>query len=300
MGLNNHIDPHVVPHNPETAASDMAVAVNVEIDRALKVTRCTGYSQIISASDSSYNRGGFHSIWSDNGPCYVGKGSSLYEFTRDQSLIGIRSGMSGKRISFARIGQSTLYCNGVENGMLKYAVSYPWPTHEYTGPESNKEWDAAPIGEKVAILSGRAYLVVGNTIYWSEPYQYGLFNLARNHRMFDSRVLMMVPTTNGMYISTETVTAFLGGLNPHEFTYREIYKHPAFEWSEAVGQTSGNRIGLESNAKVRFWRDHKGVIAGLPDGSTFNMTELKILSPECGGYGATLLRGSQLISTIGV
>lgn len=299
VGLDTRSRPEDLAYDPESGVTALAKAVNVKIERTGdgrgRISRVHGYTE--------HTAGQFHSGFRDGGDAFVGRGTALYQFRRDKTLQGVRSGMTGERIAYAQHGDETYYGNGAQNGVIRDGVSYTWPTGTYLGPETTEHFDSAPVAKHLAIYSGRMFISPGderNVLYASEPFQFGLFNKARRHWKFGSSILMIAPVKTGLFISDEHKTYFMAETAPGVFDLDERAGYPAFEWSLLHGKVDGQRLGLESNAQCRVWIGKEGLCLGTPDGQVINMTRKRIAAPSCGGYGATVLIGQNVIHSVGI
>ena len=276
-GLNNLLEPGAIPADHETGVSALATAVDVVITDALKIERRRPIKQVIA--------GDFHSGYCHASPLAVcvqeitGQ-AALMRINPDLTLTGLRDGLTkNRRMSFVRAGQWHYYTNGRENGVIKEdGLSYIWPTYDI--PEKvTGELSAAPVGDKLAFLSGRIFVVVGDTIYWSLPHEPGLFDLEWYSR-FKSRILMIKPVLAGMFVSTETETFFLPGIDPEEWSQVPVLPYPAKEWADATDYIQASRLGIDATGNAAVWFSENGVIAGLPSGGVANLTEKEIVFPE--------------------
>lgn len=288
-GLNTTVDPVRLKFDPETGVSDLGVAVNIKIDDTGRPGRVDGFSEILTGS--------YHSVFCDGGPCFVGKGTALYQLGTDLSETGVRSGLSGDRIAFTQ-DLYTYYSNGTQNGVIKEGVSSAWPIDEYLGPDSSKFFEVAPIGNHLAFAFSRAFITQDDILWWSEPFRYGLFDKAINFVRFPTKILMIKPVVSGMYVSDEKKTYFLKGMNPHTFVQQVVAPHPAYEWSDAIDYVSGLEIGVDDPGLCAFWSSPEGAILGTANGQLININKSKVIYPEDGQAGASLVRGYDLIQTI--
>ncbi len=289
-GLNTVVDPSELAFDPKTGMSELAVAVNVVIAPSGRVSRIlTGYTKLQDLTTG-------HSLWSHEGPCFVAQGASLYRVGTDYSLTGIRSGLTGDRISYAQ-DEFTYYSNGTENGIIKEGISYPWAQDTSYGPDSTKFYDTPPIGHHIAFYKGRALVARDNILMWSEVFQYGLFNLATSFVSFRTKILMVCPVESGVFVSDERRTYFLRGDDPNKFTMDIEATYPAYEWSEANDYVEGADMALDPGL-CRLWVSSKGAVVGTSTGKIVNLTNKKLIYPEDGAYGASLIKGYDFVQTI--
>ncbi|MFA7195866.1 MAG: hypothetical protein WC210_09145 [Candidatus Neomarinimicrobiota bacterium] len=283
----------------ETGVTALSKAVNVKVEKSgkgrFRISRVYGYSELTA--------GNFHSGWRDTGDAFTGNGTALYRFLRDRTLQGVRSNLTGNRIAYTQIGDETFYSNGTQNGIVLDGVSRAWSIQTYVGPETTEVFSAAPVAKHLCSRQGRIMLnpaAEPNVIYWSKPKQPGLFSLAKDHRKFDSPVIMILDVKAGYFISTEKHTYFLRETGPNQWELEFKDKHPAIEWSEWPQKVDVSALGLEGDGVCRLWRGTTGAMAGMPDGSVVNMTEKRVESNCSSGYGASVFIPPYFIHSVGI
>jgi len=289
-GLNTTVDPVRIGFNAETGVTDLAIAVNVVHDKTGRPSRRPGYTAL--------QTGAFHSLFCDDGECCVGQGNLLYLVNSDYTLTGIRSGMSGNWIDYAQVGPRIYYCNGIENGIIENRLSYSWPENTYVGPETTRQFFPAPVGQHLAHFSGRMYIAEGGTLWYSEPYAYGLYDKARGFVPFTSRIIMVEPVENGLFVSDKKAIWFLEGTNPKEFTITQKTNFPALEWSASIERVEIANMGFDVTGLGVLFGSTKGALLGMPSGQIINLTEEKAIYPSIGSRGAGLLKGDNFIHSL--
>jgi hypothetical protein len=237
-------------------------------------------------------------LFCDGGECCVGKGHSLYLVNTDFTLTGIRSGMSGDWIDYAQIGPRIYYCNGVNNGIIENRLSYPWPVNTYEGPETTRQFFPAPVGQHLAHYNGRMYIAEGGTLWYSEPYAYGLYDLARCFIPFSSRIILIEPVDMGIFVSDKKSIWFLSGATPTEFKITQKTIFPALEWSAAIERVEITKLGFDNPGLGVLFGSTEGALLGTPDGQIINLTENKAIYPPLGSRGAGLLKGDNFIHSL--
>lgn len=284
-GLNTVDDPTRLPF--KSGVSDLGVAVNVTIDQTRQVDRRPGQTLIASGS--------FHSLFADGDVCFVAKGGSLYSVASDLSLTGVRSGMSGARIGYCQAGARTYYSNGQENGFIEDSVSWPWTVGKYHGPDTNRNFVAAPVGTHLAFSAGRIFIATNNVLVWSELYRHDLFDLARSFVQFNTDIRMVKPVGAGLFVSTQRRTYFLMGQNPAEFKSICVANYPAIEWSDACEYVEGLEVGLQEPGLCAVWASPEGAILGTSTGQIFNLNKNKINYPSNARKGFGCMVGYQFL-----
>ena len=286
-GLNTVTDPVRIPQQ-KSGLSDLQVAVNITIDQSLRVSRRKGVTQL--------QPGAYHSLFCDGGDCFVIKNSSLYQVAADGSLTGIRSGLTvDQRMDFTQVGYRTYYNNGFQFGWLQGGISNVWAKGTYVGPDTNRVFSGPIVGNHLATFFGRMLISQENVLWWSEPYDFGLFNKAESFVQFNTKILMVKPVSGGCFISTEKKTYFLEGPNPKAWIMKQVANYPAVEWSDAIDYVEGIEVGMQSPGLCALWASQEGAVIGTSTGQMINLNKEKIIYPENAKDGFGCLIGYNFI-----
>jgi len=285
-GLNTVADPARIPPTKD-AFTDLQAVANMTITSLFRINRRKGLSLLES--------GVYHSLFQNKGDAFVCKTTSLYRIGSDLSLTGVRSGLSGAWLDYAQVGDLTYYANGFDRGYVSDGTSYVWGAGTYTGPDSNRQFDGPVSGNHLSFAMGRMFISEGNVVWYSEPYDCSLYNKAECFFQFPSKVLMLKPVDEGLFISDETSTWFCRGAKPSELTAVKVASFPAIEWTVATEYVPGFEIGLEEPRLCAIWCSPEGVIAGLPSGAVYNLNKNKIIYPETARRGFGCLTGYNYI-----
>jgi len=294
-GLNTKLDPVRLRYNAEAGVSDLASAINVNIDNTGRVSRRQGYDLKTA--------GEHHSIWCDGGDCFLIEETASYgsimRVASDLSVSGIRSGLTkDKRMSFVDVNDITFYSNGFENGQIINGVSSAWPEGTYSGPSTNRNFSPAPIGQHLAFYMGRIIIAVGNVIWFTEPYSPGMVDKTRMFWQFSSDVRMIKPMDKGVFISDSRATYYLDGSSPHDFIQKRIATYPAHEWSSATEYVELDDLDLDEKGEGAIWSSPEGICIGLPSGRIRNLTKERLDYPKAYTKGASLICGYHVINTM--
>lgn len=293
-GLNTIVDPVRIQYNPETGVTDLALAVNVSIDDTGRISRRKGQRQLQS--------GEFHSIFCDTGNCFVVEervsDAAIMQLATDYSLTGLRSSLAkDRRMSFCQIGSQTFYTNGLQNGVIENSISLPWPEQAHVGAETSRSFSGAPLGTHIAFFAGRMWISEGSVLWYSEPYAYGKFDLARSFIWLGSDIRMIKPVATGLFVSDSTATWFFQGTVPKEMTQDQVSSIPVHEWSDAIGLVDGKDFGIPEAGLCAVWSSDRGLHLGIKDGSVIDLTVDKLVYPS-GVRGASLFNGSTILNTV--
>jgi hypothetical protein len=290
-GLNTVVDPVDLPFSPEHGIGDLAETLNVSLAPSGRPGRSDGYTKLQDLTNG-------HSGFCNGGDAFIAQGTSLYQLGTDNSLTVIRSGLSGHRIAYLQRGDRTYYSNGIQNGMIYQGISAPWGIDSYNGPDTNIKWcGAVPVFSHMTQLSGRLYGAYKNMVMWSEPHKFGLFTF-KHIKMFSSSIKMIKAVASGIFVSDLKRQYFLSGLDPHKMELKRVADYPAYEWSDAIDYVEGIEIGLNEPGLCALWSSPEGACLGTSSGQLININKEKIIYPENGSTGASLLRGYHFIHTI--
>jgi hypothetical protein len=290
-GLNAVDDPVSIGFDAENGVSEAQVAVDCIISDQGRICRAPGYTQVQSGS--------YHSGFCDGGDAFVAKTTALYQVGTDDSVTGVRSGLSGDFISYCQIGEETYYTNNTQNGIIKGGKSRTWSLGTYTGARTLAKISAAPVGHLLAYNHGHIFVAVENAIFFNlVPGEYDKFVFDSHRWMFPTKVLLMAPVENGMFISDRNKTYFREGRDPLNAPVFTKANYPAYEWSLAIDPVEGGEIGQDPGL-YRLWSSPEGLISGSTTGVLRNITKEKIIYPENGQYGASGLVGYHLYHAIG-
>jgi len=127
-----------------------------------------------------------------------------------------------------------------------------------------------------------------NVLWWSEPYNFGLFDMAVSFVQFYTKIVMLAKVNGGLFLSTEKNTYFLAGRDPGQWQAQKVAGYPAIEWTNTIAEASD--IGAELPGQYAVWVSREGVILGAPDGNIVNLNKRKIIYPETvkSGFGGLI------------
>lgn len=140
---------------------------------------------------------------------------------------------------------------------------------------------------------GRMWGAVGDTLYYSEPYQFGWFKLNSNFFKFNSTITVLAAVSTGVFVGMEDSTVFLAGADPSQMQQSSAgagsvrgtlaYCNNLPELGDVLGTPE------KGYSSVPVWRTTEGVVAGNISGRLFNLTKNK-LKMGAPGKGASLYR----------
>jgi len=288
-GLNNVKDPARLQFNPEQGVTELSIAYNIDIDDTGRVSRRKGFSAVVA--------GDYHSMFSCGNYGLCVSGTSLLVFEEDYSTTSIATVTAGARVSYVQNGDVVYYCNGFEKGKVTDRAYSVWTADTYVGPDTTRAVSDPPLGHLVEIFNGRVYIAAGDVIWYSNPFAYSQYDLARNYLLLPATARMVQGVAGGIWVGTATGIIFLRGSNPHEFTYIPVADYGVREGSAVKVDVSlldekyqGMGIGI-------LFLGEDGVCLGLPNGELRNITR-RNLTYAAGQYGAGIIKDNKYIATL--
>lgn len=290
-GLHNALDPLRIPYSAEHGITALSAAANVIIDDSGMIQRRDGFTQL--------HEGSWHSLFNAGNFCLGVKDGVMNIIAEDNSITPIRSGFTS-RVSYALVNGEVFYTSPSLYGKVVAAAHVDWEAMPYVGPDTNRSFVGPFTGSHVAFHAGRMWIASDSAAFMSEPFGWSYFDLHGGAVPLDSKVRMMAPVQDGMFISSDTGIYFLAGTNYDEFSLVQVTTYPALEWSLAQGLVSGTYLGLQDSRLCALWLSPKGICAGIPGGMVLNLSEENVIFPETAPIGASLIRGHNLVFTMGV
>lgn len=279
-GLNTKVDPARIKYDPNSGIGELAVAVNVDIDDTGRISRRKGFTQRVAGS--------FHSLFcaGDTALCVTGDAFSI--LNEGWTTTPIRNVTAGAKMSYCHVGDKIYYANGYETGYVFNRLSYAWASSTYVGPTTTRVLSDPPIGKFIEHYKGRIYIAQGDTLWYSEPYNYNTFNLHASFIKFEGQIRMVRAVRDGLFISTDRTIYFLAGERADQgFVRLHVAPYAAFMYSDISlnGQLLYEQDGtpiIEQTQQddAALWLTDKGVCYGGPDGRFVNITRNKIDLPS--------------------
>lgn len=158
----------------------------------------------------------------------------------------------------------------------------------------------APAGQLVGYYNGRAYIGSGRFLWYSQPYEFELFDWTSGFIAFDSNVKTFAAVTSGIYIGTENETMYLGGSDPSEFVRAQV---------AAYGTVLGTEYYVRNDLLFKdgvpgvtpVWMSKTGLCLGMDNGEMQNLTSSKFIVQSM-AEGASLMKirsgTPQLVTTL--
>jgi hypothetical protein len=142
-----------------------------------------------------------------------------------------------------------------------------------------------PAGHILEFYNGRLYVAKDNLLYYSEPYNYELFNLAHSWIPCSGRISMVEPLVDGIWVSDRNSTFYLLGDDPGGFKKIDVVDYTAVEGT-AIEVTIDFRGKTIEGA---LWTSDEGFCFGGPQGFFLNFSDGKYY-PLSAKTGSAILR----------
>jgi hypothetical protein len=156
--------------------------------------------------------------------------------------------------------------------------------------------DQLPPGEIVRFWRGHLVTARANTIYFSEPFRYGVTSLAYGFMRFPSGIRFLEPVDGGLYVGQSDGVLFLSGNSQRELTVNRTDSAVPISRS-AIIMKSSDLYPMEGvNGETVVWLTEKGYSVGLASGQVLNMQSSRIRLS--GSRAQTVLAGDKIVSII--
>lgn len=181
-----------------------------------------------------------------------------------------------------------------QNGEVFYLVGETTPgstitissAPEYTIPMSTQFMTKMLPGDLIEYYRGRMYSAVGNILWYSQPYTYGLLNPLSNYIVYPSEITILKAVRDGMYLAADK-TYFLSGSGGADFDQMDIF-------DEGAAKYSASNI---PNAKDILWYSKRGIMLGSEGGQIVNLQDGRV-RPDPVETGVTLYREQDSITQV--
>jgi hypothetical protein len=215
-----------------------------------------------------------HSIWSnkENTLCLYRKGADLVRLNTDETSTTISSGFVGSRMIFrdGDAGQVFL-TDGTAIGMVTGGSVYQ--DMRFILPVDHFK-NIAPSGISIEFWHGRLFVIIGNKVYFSDPYLPFQFDMQHNVISFAGAVTLFRGMNGGIFVADGNIRFMAGGdpVAGMPMTVRADY--------DAVPGTDiiipGDIVGKQPTAGMTLWfLTDNGVCIGNDDGGFRNVTDKK-------------------------
>lgn len=277
-GLNVFVDPVRIKYDPNEGVTDLQACSNIELDGSGRISRRKGFSSPIVT-------GSMHSLFSCGEYALA-----VWNYVSSHYLVWLDGdGNSGSIVSlsnynakmcYAKVDDKVYYSNGTEKGYVKDKVNYSWTAGSVTVKNSTRTMSDPPAGHLMEVAFGRMWIAQGTVLYFSEPFAYNLFDMARCSIPQQGRISLLRAVHDGLLVSDNSSIYFFYGKNPNKMEVLKLAGYPAVEGGSVPELISGISLGLEDTYLYCVFLTAKGICAAGPNGRFFNLTEDKLYYPS--------------------
>lgn len=280
-GLNNAIEPHRLAYDGETGACDLAEAVNVIIDDSGSVKRRFGISNLFD--------GPAHSLWAWGPYCFFISEGKLYRRMGSSNVL-VHGSCGDSPMFFEEFG-GKVYCS---NGTFR-AVLYGTTIESYAAsiPQQYRS-DSRVLGvpasfTKMCAHAGRMFVVDGQYLWESEPFNPRCFDMANGFIDFGVAITDLVCVHGGIYVSTAYGVKFLSGSSKEDFVLFDAFDSPMIPGTCSKVRADDVGSGDMIQGIGAIWTSQAGVCIGSEDGKVTNVTSRRLVfDTATTGAGVTI------------
>jgi hypothetical protein len=192
------------------------------------------------------------------------------------------------------------------NGDVLYEVSeVPVGTMTYDvvdplnyGRMADTQYMSRMIGGSYArYWRGRLLVARGRTLFFSEPFRYGMYNASEGFVTFEARIDFIEPVEGGVFVALKGLgVRFLFGETPSKWEQKVADIIPAQAGTSLLVPTAQMKLEMQSPPDwVAIWLTNKGFALGLPSGMVI-YPQADLLSGLTLGTGSLYFEGDRLIA----
>ncbi len=281
-GLNTKVSDARLPYDPETGVQFLAEAVNVDIDASGRISRRKGVRKVANRPDP-------HSLWSNYAQtvCFFISEHKLHRLREDGLIADIKIPVEVRaEANYCEIGNDVYFCNGYEQGIIRECFTWEdWVQTDYVGPETTRNFSGPPMGGKMGFHAGRLFIAVDSHLFYSEPFNYGCYDLSRSFiSLSGSEITAIVTLDRSLFISTNDAIYWLMGGTPEEWELRRLLISPMVPGTAAWLPGELVNENVQGSCVIFTTTDH-GICLFTEQGKVFFLTEDNIELPSSGkGY----------------
>ncbi|MBF0539698.1 MAG: hypothetical protein HQL03_15765 [Nitrospirae bacterium] len=122
-----------------------------------------------------------------------------------------------------------------------------------------------PPGQLLCYYRGRIYVASLNTLWYSQPYAYELFDPAQGWLVFDEPITLLAAVEDGIFVGTSEEVVFVKGTEPERFQMMRLSNCGAVLGTQTMGTLPGNNTS-DTGSETVFWESRMGKCAGSSGG----------------------------------
>lgn len=160
---------------------------------------------------------------------------------------------------------------------------------------SGRHLSVMPGGQFIEAWNGRLLVGRGRVLRYSQPLRPALHDPRFDYVLMPSRITMVAPVADGVFVGTRECCYFLGGTNPEDWSQVKLSAQPPIEGCYALA--AGSLFQDTADVPVAVWLGASGFVIGLPGGQAVSpqMSRLKITP---GRRGSLTVVGRRLYALV--
>lgn len=186
------------------------------------------------------------------------------------------------------VDKFVVYCSGPDGAVLqRYStVTAATASVSISAPAEGRSVGnrallaTLPAGDTVAFFNGRLLSASGRVVSYSDTYNFGLYNPAKNWIMLPDEIRVVAPCENGVFIGTTSAVYWYAGA--------DIAQAEVFERIRA--SSVRGTVFSHPNGKAVGWMSSDGMLIGTPDGAIASPMRANGFLPPVAEYGAAFVR----------
>lgn len=189
------------------------------------------------------------------------------------------------------VDKFVVYCSGPDGAVLqRYStVAAATASVSISAPAEGRSvgqrvfLSPLPAGDTVAFFNGRLLSASGRVLSYSDVYDFGLYNPAKNWIMLPDEIRIVAPCENGVFIGTTRAVYWYAGT--------DIAKAEKFE--RVPASSVRGTVFNHPNGVAVGWLSSEGMLIGTPDGAVASPHKKAGFLPPKAEYGRAWVREYQ-------
>jgi len=187
----------------------------------------------------------------------------------------------------------------VANGEILYRVRAPdnfVGAGEIGMQEVSHGLEPLPAGEIVRHWKGRLLSVRANTIYFSEPFRYGVCSRRYGFMRMPTGIRFIEPVDGGIYVGQTNGVLFISGADPKSMQVQRTESATPIARSSMIIKSTSLYPMEGVSGELACWLSEKGYVLGMAGGQILSMQQSRIRLS--GSRAETVLAGDKVVSII--
>lgn len=149
---------------------------------------------------------------------------------------------------------------------------------------STRHLARTPPGRIVRVWMGRLFVARGRTLYWSEPYQYGLVDPRHNFIQLPRYITMVRPVDSGIFVGTSEGVRFFRGTSPGDLIEQVTGGKPPVPGTDTEIDSSALSGDASNGTRAAVWLASNGFVLASSSGQLYEPQAKRIrLVAQAGG-----------------